>query len=60
MYDITSRGSFMNIVSWMGSIREHGSPLIRIALVGHKIDLNDDRQVTAEEGEKVIQWNPSI
>ena len=53
LYDITSRKSFINILNWMDSIREHGSPIIKIALVGHKIDLEDDRQVTTEEGQKV-------
>ena len=53
MYDITSRSSFTNVLSWMDSISEHGSPLIKIALVAHKIDLEDDRQVSVEEGQKV-------
>ena len=53
MYDITSRSTFTNVLSWMDSIREHGSPHIKIALVGHKTDLDDDRQVSVEEGQKV-------
>ena len=53
LYDITSRTTFTNVLSWMDSIREHGSPLIKIALVGHKIDKEDDRQVSVEEGQKV-------
>jgi GTPase SAR1 family protein len=55
MYDITSRSSFTNVLSWMESISEHGSPLIKIALVGHKIDLEDDRQVSVEEGQKLAE-----
>ena len=53
LYDISSRTTFTNVLSWMHSIREHGSPHIKIALVGHKTDLEDDRQVSTEEGQKV-------
>ncbi|CAI8058606.1 hypothetical protein GBAR_LOCUS31873 [Geodia barretti] len=38
----------------MDSIREHGSPLLKIALVAHKIDLEDDRQVSVE-GQKLAE-----
>ncbi|CAI8047993.1 Ras-related protein Rab-6A [Geodia barretti] len=55
MYDITSWSSFTNVLSWMDSISEHGSPLIKIALVAHKIDLEDDRQVSVEEGQKLAE-----
>ena len=53
VYDISGRNTFTNILSWMDSIREHGSPMIKIALVGHKTDLEDERQVSKEEGQKV-------
>ena len=55
LYDIASRSSFTNTLSWMDSIREHGSPHIKIALVGHKTDLEDERQVSTEEGQKVSE-----
>ena len=49
VYDISGRNTFTNILS----CREHGSPMIKIALVGHKTDLEDERQVSKEEGQKV-------
>ena len=30
--------------------------MIKIALVGHKTDLDGDREVTTEEGQKVGRW----
>ena len=43
----------MNVVGWMDSVAEHGSPNIRMAVVGHKCDLEEERSVRMEEGEKV-------
>ena len=43
----------MNVVSWMESVSEHGSPNIRMAIVGHKCDLEEDRAVQTDEGKKV-------
>ena len=54
LYDITSRDTYSNVVGWMESVEEHGSTNIRIAIVGHKSDLEDDRVVTEEEGKKVV------
>ena len=44
----------------MDSIREHGSPMIKIALVGHKTDLDSERQVAREEGQKVGRQCPLL
>ncbi|RUO95729.1 ras family-domain-containing protein [Jimgerdemannia flammicorona] len=42
----------MNTAKWIDDVRaERGNEVI-IVLVGNKTDLNDRRQVTAEEGEK--------
>ena len=53
LYDITSRDSFTNVAGWMESVEEHASATIRIIIVGHKVDLQDDRNVSTEEGKKV-------
>jgi len=37
----------------MESVEEHASPTIRILIVGHKVDLQDYRNVSTEEGRKV-------
>ncbi|KAK9466498.1 ras family-domain-containing protein [Lipomyces arxii] len=52
VYDVTNRNSFVNTTKWIDDVRaERGTDVI-IVLVGNKTDLNDKRQVTAEEGEK--------
>ena len=32
---------------------EHGAQNIRLAVVGNKLDLDDDREVSIDEGKKV-------
>ena len=51
VYDISEKQSFQNIENWMESIRENSneSPII---LIGNKSDLNDERQVSIEEGQQ--------
>ena len=51
VYDISEKQSFQNIENWMESIRENSneSPII---LIGNKSDLNDERQVSFEEGQQ--------
>lgn len=52
VYDITNRNSFANTEKWIDDVRaERGNDVI-IVLVGNKVDLNEKRQVTLEEGEK--------
>jgi Ras-related protein Rab-6A len=51
VYDITNRGSFLNVGKWIDDVRtERGSDVIMM-LVGNKTDLADKRQVAIEEGE---------
>ena len=46
------RNSFLHTAKWIDDVRaERGTDVI-IVLVGNKTDLNEKRQVTAEEGEK--------
>jgi hypothetical protein len=39
----------------MESIYDHGSHDIKMVIVGHKADLQDERAVTMDEGKKVEQ-----
>ena len=39
----------------MESIYDHGSHDIKMVIVGHKADLQDERAVTMDEGKKVWQ-----
>ncbi|KAF9976255.1 hypothetical protein BGZ73_008897 [Actinomortierella ambigua] len=52
VYDITNRNSFMNTAKWIDDVRAERGMDVIIVLVGNKTDLNEKRQVTAEEGEK--------
>jgi len=52
VYDITSQKSFQQTRKWVDDVRgERGSDVI-IVLVGNKTDLNDKREVTAQQGEE--------
>lgn len=49
-YDITNRKSFESLGSWLADIRRL-SDTSEIMLLGTKLDLIDDRQVSQEEGQ---------
>mmetsp|Transcript_7092 Transcript_7092/g.22709 ORF Transcript_7092/g.22709 Transcript_7092/m.22709 type:complete len:210 (-) Transcript_7092:161-790(-) len=57
VYDVTSRESFNHISSWLSDARALASPEIAIILVGNKIDLADDREVTFLEASRFAQEN---
>jgi len=48
--DLTNRESFENVRKWYDIINKVAVPNIILILVGNKIDLNDERQVSTEEG----------
>ena len=50
IYDVTKRESFENVKTWVSQIREEVSKSSVIYVVGNKIDLEDNRKVTTEEG----------
>ena len=50
-YDITDKESFDSIKEWMQSIYDVKDNNFPIVLIGNKIDLEDERIVTKEEGE---------
>ena len=52
IYDITNKNSFNSIGKWMESIDEVSSANTKVILVGNKIDMEGERQVTKEEGER--------
>ena len=49
VFDVTSRKSYDNVTKWMNSIAEHADPSIIKVLVGNKIDLEEERDVTSSE-----------
>ena len=55
LYDITNKVSFENVRNWLKQIKEEVDDNVCIILVGNKIDLEDKRQVTKEEGENMAE-----
>ena len=57
VYSITSKESFESIEMWLKELRTHSNPDAKVFLIGNKIDLENERQITKEEGEKFKQTN---
>ena len=55
VYDITRRDSFENVNVWLDELKEHGDTGINIIILGNKIDLVTQREVTVEEGQKLAE-----
>ena len=53
LYDITNQDSFEAISGWIKSIRESKGGNIPIVLLGNKCDLENNREITKEEGKKL-------
>lgn len=51
MYDITNKSSFENINKWVLFIEKY-VPEANILIIGNKIDLNDNRQVSKDDVDK--------
>ena len=60
VYDISNYSSFESIQSWIEDCKSQSSKSILLILIGNKTDLNDDRQVTYEEGEQFAKRNNMI
>ena len=55
IYDVTNRKSYENIKKWITQIKDEASNKVSIILVANKIDCEDKRQVTKEEGESLAK-----
>ena len=53
IYDVTNITTFNNIKSWVSQIRENTTEKIKITLVGNKIDEEDLRKISFDEGQKL-------
>ena len=51
VYDISSHSSFENIQSWIDDCTKQTAQSVLLVLIGNKNDLNNQREVTYEEGE---------
>ncbi|CAM8967028.1 unnamed protein product [Rhodiola kirilowii] len=57
VYDITSIDSFSKAQYWVKELQKHGSPDIVLALVGNKADLQENREVSVQDGLEYAEKN---
>lgn len=57
VYDITSRQSFNAIQTWVEDCKSNSPKTITMVLVGNKKDLDNNRQISYEEGETLAKKN---
>jgi small GTP-binding protein len=55
VYSIDRRTSFENLEVWLNEVKAKGNPDVKIFLVGNKSDLEESREVSAEEGQKFYE-----
>ena len=60
VYDIGCKESFVHLPDWIKDLTNINKDEVIFALVGNKKDLEDKREVTVEEGQKVAQENDFI
>lgn len=55
-YDITARNTFdEKLTEWVDEVRAKASQDVSIVVVGNKVDLEDERQVSTEEGREFAE-----
>ena len=52
VYDITQKSTYESLEKWVNDLKSAGDPKITIILIGNKSDLEENRQVTKEQGEE--------
>ena len=53
IYDVTNIKSYENIKKWINEIKEEISENVTIVLIGNKIDNENQRKISKEQGEKL-------
>ena len=58
IYDITNKGSFEQIISWINDLISYKPEKLKVILVGNKCDLINERKVSTQEGQNLAnQYN---
>ncbi|KAJ1260498.1 hypothetical protein BS78_10G236900 [Paspalum vaginatum] len=57
VFDITSTDSYMRAKRWVDELQRQGNPHLVMALVGNKVDLEERRQVGAQEAMDYAEAN---
>ena len=60
VYDITCKDSFIHLPDWLKDLTNIKKDEVIFALVGNKIDLDEKREVSIEEGQKIAEENNFI
>mmetsp|Transcript_29954 Transcript_29954/g.26517 ORF Transcript_29954/g.26517 Transcript_29954/m.26517 type:complete len:208 (-) Transcript_29954:99-722(-) len=55
VYDVTSKNSLTQAQRWIDELNEKANPNILIVLAGNKIDLEDDRVISEEQGKSFAE-----
>ncbi|CBJ32986.1 Rab8A, RAB family GTPase [Ectocarpus siliculosus] len=50
VYDVTDKKSFNSIRNWVAQIQQHADVAVNKILIGNKCDMDEDREVSREEG----------
>lgn len=59
LYDVSNKTSFDNTRAWLGEINEYAQEDVVIMLLGNKADMNQDRVIRYEDGERLAKVRPS-
>ena len=57
VYAINAKETFENVEMWLRELRTHSNPDAKVFLIGNKVDLENEREVTKEQGEKFYKEN---
>lgn len=60
MYDITQLDSFKNLNSWLIEIEKNANKNVVKLLVGNKVDLENERKVTYQQGNEFAEANDML
>ena len=55
VYDITNNQTFLAVENWIKCAKEEMTKMVPIYLIGNKSDLNEDRVIKKEEGQKLAE-----
>ena len=57
IYDITSKDSFKELENWLGEVEKKANSQVLKILIGNKCDLEDNREISKDEGEAFAMRN---
>ena len=57
VYAVNKKESFEDIEMWLRELRIHSKPDVKLFLIGNKIDLENEREITTKEGQSYCDKN---